>query len=68
MSVVGAHHARWLLLHALFMNASALPSASASIVKAINNGAFIATSLAPNTRWFKLFCLSNEPQMNARAA
>jgi hypothetical protein len=47
-SEVGAHQARWWLLHALFINAKALPSASAT-VKAINNGAFIATSLAPST-------------------
>src|SRR5215471_11043190 len=45
ISEPGEHHARWLLLHALFMNARVLRTPKATVIKTINNEAFIATSL-----------------------
>jgi hypothetical protein len=47
---IGAHHACWLLLQALFMIARVLPATSTT-VSAISSKTFIGTSLngSPNT-------------------
>src|SRR6516225_6874461 len=44
MLEVGAHHACWLLLQALFIIASVLTAASTTATKAITRGVFIVTS------------------------
>src|SRR5262249_52298746 len=58
---IGAHHACWLLLQALFMTASVPSATNTTATKAITRGVFIV-ALRPRPvefSWFK-----NEPTVN----
>ena len=56
MLEVGAHHACWLLLQALFIIASVLTAASTTATRTMTKGLFMVTSrLRPLTTEFSSF-------------
>ena len=60
--VIGAHHACWLLLQALFITASVPTVTSTTATRTMTKGLFIVTSRPPATDWSNFRALEMNPQ------
>ena len=60
--VIGAHHACWLLLQALFITASVPTVTSTTATRTMTKGLFIVTSRPPATHCSNFRALEMNPQ------